>query len=198
MIGDASVAAVVLAGGRGRRMGGSDKGLVDFGGTPLIAAVIARLEAQVDELVINANRNLERYAQFGHRVVPDLRKDFPGPLAGLEAGVAATSSPLVLSVPCDAPFLPADLVLRLTGPIVADAADATVASAGGRRQPVFCAFRRSCAGSLAHFLDGGGRKVDDWLAGLPRVAEVTFDQAECFANVNDTAELAAALAVRRR
>src|SRR5919197_5324771 len=107
------VSGIVLAGGLGRRMGGVDKGLQLLHGRPMIAHVLARLAPQVDEIVINANQNLERYAAFGHRVVSDRISGFAGPLAGLHAGLEAISQPLALTVPCDSPFLPSDLVARL-------------------------------------------------------------------------------------
>src|SRR6185295_14379492 len=107
------VTGVVLAGGQGRRMGTVDKGLQLLRGKPMVAAVIERLAPQVDEILINANQNLDAYARFGHRVVPDAIGGFAGPLAGLHAGLSMAKHPLVLTVPCDSPFLPADLYARL-------------------------------------------------------------------------------------
>src|ERR671926_1083594 len=108
-----AVSGIVLAGGLGRRMGGVDKGLQPLHGRPMIAHVLERLGPQVDDIVINANQNLERYGAFGHRVVKDEISGFAGPLAGLHAGLAAISQPLAVTVPCDSPFLPSDLVARL-------------------------------------------------------------------------------------
>ena len=110
---EGKVSGIVLAGGRGSRMGGVDKGLQPLRGMPMVAWAIARLKPQVDEIVINANQNLELYAAFGFRVVPDEIGGFAGPLAGLHAGLSAATHPLAATVPCDSPFLPADLVSRL-------------------------------------------------------------------------------------
>src|SRR2546423_15039216 len=107
------ISGVILAGGLGRRMGGVDKGLQPLHGRAMVKHVLARLAPQVDEIVINANQNLERYAAFGHRVVSDCISGFAGPLAGLHAGLGAISHPLAVTVPCDSPFLPSDLVTRL-------------------------------------------------------------------------------------
>src|SRR5437660_7712009 len=122
----AQITGIVLAGGQGRRMGGVDKGLVELDGRPLAAHVIARLAPQVSALVINANQNLERYAAFGHPVVPDAVGGFAGPLAGLHAGMTAATRSCVVTVPCDSPFLPLDLVARL-----AHALEASFGSSSG-------------------------------------------------------------------
>ena len=108
------VTGIVLAGGMGRRMGGVDKGLVELEGRPLVAHVLARLAPQVGALLINANQNRERYAAFGHPVVPDEVGGFAGPLAGLHAGMTHAATPYVATVPCDSPFLPPDLVLEVS------------------------------------------------------------------------------------
>ena len=107
------VTGIILAGGQGRRMGGVDKGLQPLKGRPMAAWAIERLAPQVDEILLNANQNLEAYARLGYRVVPDSLGGFAGPLAGLHAGLQAASQPLVVTVPCDSPFLPLDLVARL-------------------------------------------------------------------------------------
>src|SRR5512146_1640213 len=107
------VTGIVLAGGQGRRMGGVDKGLQLLRGRPMVAWAIERLAPQVEEILVNANQNTEAYAKFGHRVVPDSVGGFAGPLAGLHAGLHAAAQPLAVTVPCDSPFLPLDLVARL-------------------------------------------------------------------------------------
>src|SRR5437879_5449530 len=124
------VTGVVLAGGQGSRMGGVDKGLQPFRGSSLVAHVIERLAPQVDELLINANRNPAEYARFGHRVVADEIEGFAGPLAGFERGLAHAGGALVVTVPCDSPFLPTDLVRRLRQPLEARAAELAVAKTG--------------------------------------------------------------------
>jgi molybdopterin-guanine dinucleotide biosynthesis protein A len=182
-----SVSGIVLAGGLGRRMGGVDKGLQSLRGKAMIEHVLERLAPQVDEIVINANQNLERYAAFGHRVVTDRISGFAGPLAGLHAGLAAISQPLALSVPCDSPFLPADLASRLRRHLGDN--DLAVAKTGHQAHPVFALVRRSVVENLQAYLAGGGRKIDAWYAAL-RVVEVQFDdEADAFRNINTLEEL---------
>jgi molybdenum cofactor guanylyltransferase len=181
------VSGIVLAGGLGRRMGGVDKGLQPLHGKPMVEHVLARLAPQVDEIVINANQNLERYAKFGHRVVSDRVSGFAGPLAGLHAGLDAISHPLAVTVPCDSPFLPSDLVARLQREIGEH--DLAVAKTGAQPHPVFALVRRSVASNLETYLAGGGRKIDAWYASL-RVVEVAFDdEADAFRNINTLEEL---------
>jgi len=187
------VTGIVLAGGQGRRMGGVDKGLVLLDGRPMVAHVLDRLRPQVALVLINANQNATRYAEFGHPVVPDAVGGFAGPLAGLHAGLSHTSQHYVVTVPCDSPFLPVDLVTRLgdglgdrNGPALA------VAKTFDQAHPVFCLVRRSVLPHLAAFLDAGGRKIDAWYATLD-VVEVNFDdEADAFRNINTADELAAA------
>src|SRR5882724_6710913 len=166
------VTGIVLAGGLGRRMGGVDKGLQLLHGKPMVEHVLARLAPQVGEIVINANQNAASYARFGHRVVGDEVSGFAGPLAGLHAGLKAASHPLAVTVPCDSPFLPADLVARLGQHL--GAKDLAVAKTGEQPHPVFALVRRSVASNLEAFLAGGGRKIDAWYASL-EVVEVAFD-----------------------
>jgi molybdopterin-guanine dinucleotide biosynthesis protein A len=181
------VTGIVLAGGQGRRMGGVDKGLQPLRGKPMAAWVLERLAPQVDEILVNANQNLEAYARFGHRVVPDAIGGFAGPLAGLHAGLAAAAHPLAVTVPCDSPFLPLDLVARLRGALGAN--DLAVAKTGDQPHPVFSLVRRAARDHLAAFLAGGGRKIDAWYATL-KVVEVPFDdEAEAFRNINTREEL---------
>jgi molybdenum cofactor guanylyltransferase len=181
------ISGIVLAGGLGRRMGGVDKGLQPLHGKAMIEHVLARLAPQVDEIVINANQNLERYAAFGHRVVSDHVGGFAGPLAGLHAGLAAVSHPLAVTVPCDSPFLPADLFARLSAEMEEN--DLAVAKTGDQPHPVFALVRADVRANLEAFLDGGGRKIDAWYAAL-RVVEVAFDdEAAAFENINTREEL---------
>lgn len=184
------VTGVVLAGGQGSRMGGVDKGLQPFRGRPMVAHVIERFAPQVDELLVNANRNPAEYERFGHRVIADEVPGFAGPLAGFERGLAHAAGALVATVPCDSPFLPADLVRRLRAALDANAADLAVARTGEQPHPVFCLMRRTVHGSLAAFLAGGQRKIDRWYASL-KVAEVPFDdEPDAFLNINTREELA--------
>ncbi|MDA8107293.1 MAG: molybdenum cofactor guanylyltransferase [Betaproteobacteria bacterium] len=184
------VTGIVLAGGQGRRMGGVDKGLQPLRGRAMVEWVIERLAPQVDEIVINANQNLAEYARFGYRVVPDEVGGFAGPLAGLHAGLKSASSPLAVTVPCDSPFLPLDLVARLRAGLEANNAELAVAKTGNQPHPVFALVRTSLRANLEAFLAGGGRKIDAWYAPL-KVAEVLFDdEAEAFSNINTRGELA--------
>lgn len=183
------VAAVILAGGQGRRMGGVDKGLKDFRGKPLVQWAIERLRPQVDALLINANQNAGTYAGFGHPVIADRIGGFAGPLAGLQAGLAQATTPLLVTAPCDSPFLPRDLVSRLRSGLESNQAQVAVARTGDQPHPVFTLCRREVLAGLTAFLQGGGRKIDAWYASLA-VAEVAFDdEADAFANINTLEEL---------
>lgn len=183
------ITGVILAGGLGRRMGGIDKGLQELRGRPMVAWVVERLAPQVDEVLINANQNGERYAEFGHRVVPDQIPDFAGPLAGLHAALSAAAHPLVATAPCDSPFLPADLISRLFSALTATDADLAVARTFDQPHPVFCLCKREVLPHLTEFLESGGRKIDRWYATL-KVVEVAFDdEAEAFENINTKEEL---------
>ena len=172
-------------------MGGVDKGLRLLRGRPMIAWVIERFAPQVDELLVNANQNLDRYAQLGYRVIRDTMEGFAGPLAGLQTALAEARHELVATAPCDSPHLPLDLVERLQAALQEKEADLAVAKTGTQPHPVFCLCRRTVSPSLTEFLSGGGRKIDAWYARL-NVAEVAFDDnPAAFSNVNTEADLAA-------
>ena len=183
-----SVSGIVLAGGQGRRMGGVDKGLQPLRGKPMVEHVLERLRPQVEEILINANQNLEEYRKLGHEVVPDDIAGFAGPLAGLHAGMKAAAHPLVATVPCDSPFLPDDLIARLKKNLGEN--HLAVAKTGDQPHPVFALVKRhECMESLEAFLAQGGRKIDAWYASL-RVVEVSFDdEADAFRNINTRDEL---------
>jgi molybdopterin-guanine dinucleotide biosynthesis protein A len=181
------VSGIVLAGGQGRRMGGVDKGLQSLRGRPMIEWVLERLAPQVGEVIVNANQNLPSYEKYGHRVVRDEVGGFAGPLAGLHAGLKAAASPLVVTVPCDSPFLPTDLVSRLQQSLAQN--DLAVAKTGDQPHPVFALMKRQVRESLEAFLASGGRKIDAWYAAL-KVVEVSFDdEADAFRNINTLEEL---------
>lgn len=183
------ITGVVLAGGQGRRMGGVDKGLKILRGKPMVQWVIERFAPQVDEVLINANQNLEAYAAHGHRVIPDAIGGFAGPLAGLHRALSEARHDLVATVPCDSPFLPADLVSRLRSALDAHGAQLAVARTGDQPHPVFCLCRKSVLPGLGAFLESGGRKIDAWYAAL-KVSEVAFDdEPDAFSNINTEAEL---------
>lgn len=184
-----SISGVILAGGLARRMGGVDKGLIAFAGKPMIAHVVERLRPQVDEILINANREIDQYEVYGYPVIPDEIEGFAGPLAGLHRGMSAANQPFVLTVPCDSPFLPADLASRLMQALQQADADLAVAKTGTQAHPVFCLCRTSLKNHLQNYLQGGGRKIDAWYNTL-KVVEVAFDdQPQAFANINTLEEL---------
>jgi len=186
----ADITGVILAGGQGRRMGGVDKGLQYLNGRPLVQWVLERLAPQVHTVLISANQNPERYAEFGCAVLPDTIPDFAGPLAGLQAALAHAATPLIATVPCDSPFLPADLVERLHAALQARHADLAVPRTGDRAHRAFCLTRREMLPKLDAFLNSGERKVGLWHASL-NVVEVAFDdQADAFSNINTAEELA--------
>lgn len=177
---------LILAGGQGSRMGGRDKGLVAYRGSPLIDQVIERIAPQVDELLISANRNLDDYARRGHRVITDTLPDFQGPLAGLLAGLRAASHEWVLAVPCDMPHLPGDLATRLLA--AAQGKDIAVAVDGSRTHPAVMLVRAALADRLAAYLQGGKRSVHGFQESIG-FASAGFDAAD-MQNVNSLDELA--------
>lgn len=192
MIDTSQITGLVLAGGRGSRMGGVDKGLQAYRGMPLAMHALLRLGPQVGELMVNANRNLAAYESLGAPVWPDALADYPGPLAGFLAGLERCTTPFLATVPCDSPHFPEDLVARLAADL--DAQDAELAMAATREnselrlQPVFCLMRASVMESLVRFTSSGRRKIDAWTATL-RTVTVPFDDARAFANANTVDEL---------
>lgn len=185
-----TITGVILAGGQGRRMGGVDKGLQNLNGHALVHWVLARLAPQVDGVLISANQNLARYGEFGCPVLSDRIPGFAGPLAGLHAALSQATSPLLLTAPCDSPFLPADLVQRLYDALAGKDAELAVARTGSQVHRAFCLARREIGPKLDAFLQSGGRKVGLWHASL-NVAEVAFDdEADAFSNINTPEELA--------
>ena len=188
----ADITGLVLAGGLGRRMGGVDKGLQPYAGGPLALHALHRLEPQVGRVMISANRHVERYAAFGAPVWADELPDYAGPLAGFHAGLVHCTTPWLVTVPCDSPQFPRDLVGRLAAAVVTQEAEialaATSESGSIRLQPVFCLLRADLRTSLERFVASGQRKVDRWTA-AHRCAIVVFDDADAFANANTAEEL---------
>ncbi|WP_159880455.1 molybdenum cofactor guanylyltransferase MobA [Aquitalea denitrificans] len=183
--------ALILAGGQASRMGGVDKGLVELAGQPLIARTLHSLTAQSQpptRILISANRNLDAYAAYGHPVLPDSLRDFPGPLAGLLSGMQAAPDAILLMLPCDAVCLPTDFAARLLAALPGQ--QAVSASDSAQWHPSLLALQAGLLPLLQAYLDGGGRSIRGWLAGLQHVT-VQFDQP--FANLN-TLEAVAALA----
>lgn len=184
------VTGLILAGGRGSRMGGQDKGLARLAEQPMIARVLTVLAPQVRRVVINANRNIDTYEAFGCDVVTDAAGGYPGPLAGMAAGLAVTATPWMLSVPCDSPLLPEDLAARLHLAAVERDAEIAIAHDGERSHPVFALIRVEMRASLERFLAGDERRILRWM-NRHRLIEVGFDDRPAgFVNVNTASELA--------
>jgi len=162
--------------------------LLQFRGRPMISHVIERLAPQVDSLVLNANQNRPAYEKLGYRVIADAVSNFAGPLAGLHAALSACNTPLLVSAPCDSPFLPGDLVARLRTGLDEAQAQIAVPLSDGRRQLVFALCRREVLDSLTRYLDGGGHKVESWYGTL-KVIEVPFANQANFVNINTLQEL---------
>ena len=178
------ITGVILAGGMGRRRGGVDKGLRNFKNAPLALHAMMRLNGQVGDICINANRNIGVYEGFGVEVVCDIQPDYAGPLAGMQAALAHTNLPYLVTVPCDVPMFPLNLVEKLSAPFEKNVGlMLTVASTKGRHHPVFCMMR-----NMEEFLRKGGRKIDAWYANIPHEA-VEFDDESAFHNVNTLEEL---------
>ena len=192
MIDPNEITGLILAGGRGIRMGGIDKGLQNHHGVPLALHALLRLSPQVGHLLVNANRNLGAYEAMGAPVWPDPLPDYAGPLAGFMAGLEHCETPYLVTVPCDSPMFPLDLVQRLAHALEANGADiamaATLEDGQLRTQPVFCLMRSAVLESLVRFTQGGQRKIDRWSA-MHRCVEVCFDDPQAFANANTLAEL---------
>lgn len=187
------ITGLVLAGGRGSRMGGVDKGLQNHLGIPLALHAMLRLSPQVGHVMINANRNLGAYDSFGVPVWPDAIADYPGPLAGFLAGLEHCDTPYLVTVPCDTPNFPTDLVARLAAELVTHDARIAMAATRGASgivqvQPVFCLMESGLMESLVAFTQGGQRKIDRWTA-MHRCVEVVFDDEAAFANANTLQEL---------
>ena len=197
MIAKNNITGLVLAGGRGTRMGGVDKGLMPFRGATMAAHVLHRLAPQVGPLAVNANQNLERYRTLTAEVWPDELDGFAGPLAGLQSGLLQCDTDYLLTAPCDSPLLPLDLCERLAAALQDNDADLAIAvtmepDATGQlyrqRHPVFCLVKRGALAQLNAYLEQGGRRMDGWHGAL-KVAEALFEQAEAFHNINTRAEL---------
>lgn len=197
MIPTSDITGLILAGGRGSRMGGVDKGLQTLRGAPMAMHTLMRLSPQVGHMLVNANRNLAAYESFGVPVVVDSVPDFAGPLAGILAGLEQCQTRYLLTAPCDSPFVPTNLAAKLSQAM--EEANARIAmpvtmepDAHGqpRRQvqPVFCLIDALLADDLIAYLQGGGRKIETWTARHPTV-DVLFDDSTAFANINTLEEL---------
>jgi len=179
-----AVTGVILAGGRGARMGGVDKGLVEVAGRPMVEHVLAALERQAGAVAINANRSTERYARYGHPVIPDRMDGFQGPLAGMASALESAATELLLFVPCDSPLVDASLGPRLHAALAERGADVAVAHDGERMHPVFVLLRRTVRSGLEDFLARGERKIDRWFAEEKTEVVDFSDLPDMFLNVN--------------
>lgn len=186
MNGKLPITGLILAGGQGKRMGGTDKGLVIYAGKPLVDRAIECLAPQVDELLISANRNLEQYATRGYRVVQDSLPDFQGPLAGILIGLQTVRHEWMLTVPCDLPYLPLDLAAHLIAE--ASGASAVFARDAGRDHPAVLLLSKACLSGLIDYLEKGERSIKGFL-GRVDAASVTFPDPAAFRNINEISQL---------
>ena len=178
------ITAVILAGGKARRMDGEDKGLIKLNGRALIDYIISALRPQAGDILINANRNLQQYGRYGLPVVVDMLGDYFGPLVGMATGMHTTDRPYIVTVPCDSPFIPGTLVETLYRSLVDQQADISVAHDGTRMQPVFALLRCELLPDLLDYLDEGGRKIDTWYD-RQRLAIADFSNTpDTFLNLN--------------
>ncbi|MGY4828817.1 molybdenum cofactor guanylyltransferase MobA [Sphaerotilaceae bacterium SBD11-9] len=187
----AQITGLVLAGGQGSRLGGVDKGLQLFAGQPLAQRALQRLTPQVGRLMLSANRHLDDYRRWGVPVWPDESAGYEGPLAGFLAGLQHCSTPCLVTVPCDCPHFPADLVPRLSQALAQADADLAIARTPQGLEPAFCLMKRELLPSLRRFMQSGQRKIERWTDGERR-AEALFDDPAAFFNVNTPDDLARA------
>lgn len=184
----ADITGIVLAGGRARRMGGADKGLIALNGKPMVAYVLAALRPQVGTLLISANRNLQAYGRYGLPVIADRTGDYSGPLTGVASALEVIRTPWLLTVPCDAPLIPADLAVRLYRTAQEAQAQICTVHDGERMQQMFALLHRDLLPDLLAYLDAGGRRVDVWYA-RHRLALADFsDRTELGCNINTPAD----------
>ena len=187
MNGKPEVRGLILAGGAGSRVRNQDKGLLDWHGKPMISHVIARLQSQVSELFISCNRNRAQYIRFGFPLLHDRRENFQGPLAGLESSIETCGTGYLIVVPCDTPFLPEDLVVRLLEPLVnreGTKPDIAYAHDGLREHYLCAAIRPGILATVSKQLDSGRRSVRAWFAQLSAIPVDFSDQPEAFRNIN--------------
>ena len=186
----ANFTGVILAGGQATRMGGQDKGLIEMNHIPMVKYVLDVITPQVGQIIINANRNHERYAEYGWPVIKDEFEGYNGPLAGMASSMRRVKTPWMVTAPCDSPFVPGDLVQRLYSNLIKMQADISVAHDGKRAQPVFVMLKTDLRDSLLDFLNGGERKIDKWFERHTLAVTDFSDKPETFININDRDELA--------
>ncbi|MFW2374366.1 MAG: molybdenum cofactor guanylyltransferase MobA [Gammaproteobacteria bacterium] len=185
------ITGIILAGGRAQRMSGQDKGLLPVFGQTMIKLVIVQLEPQVKTIIINANRNIEKYQQYNYPVISDHdSKNFHGPLAGMLSTMLSSNTKYILTAPCDSPFIPTDYSSRMLSALLEHQADICVVHDGHRMQPVFALIKTRLADSLQHFLDKGDRKIDLWYS-QHKTQLVDFSDCDNLSiNINTPDELA--------
>ena len=186
------ITGVILAGGQARRMGGQDKGLIQLSNRPMIQHVIDRISPQVNSLIINANRNQAEYESFGYPVISDELSGFCGPLAGFSSALDNISTNYLVTTPCDSPFIPKDMVIRLYNAMDQNNADISVVQTNNRLQPVFCLLKKSLLSSLNSFLELGERKIDKWFVLHNMIAVDFSDESSAFNNINTQDDLSKA------
>ncbi len=184
MIKKQQLTAVILAGGKGRRLQGQDKGLIEFDGMPLIEHILIGITPQVDQILINANRNQDIYRQYGFTVIADDLADFQGPLAGLASALQRTNTDFIVSLPCDCPQVPDDYVERLCSAYLNQQAELAVAHDGQRLQPIHALIPRTLSNSLHDFLKTGERQVSRWYAKHNMALADFTDTRQSFININ--------------
>lgn len=186
------ITALILCGGQAQRMGGQDKGLIPLRNKSLVSWTIERCQHQVGQIILNANRHIEEYQQYGWPTFRDAKQDFSGPLAGFQVGLVHSTTPYILVMPCDTPLFPLDLVEKLAKVMVQHQVDCTYAVTieNGEEQahPVFCLLKKSTLDSLNLFLASGQRKIDRWFASLSH-QKVMFNDPSAFLNINTPEEL---------
>ena len=182
---------VILAGGQARRMGGQDKGLIELAGSPMVQYVLDAIIPQVGHVIINANRNQGIYAHYGCPVIADEFEGFCGPLAGMASSLRAIDTPLMVTVPCDSPFVPKDLVQRLYLQLLQDDAEISVAHNGERMQPVFTLMKTILLDSILVFLGKNERKIDKWFEQHKLAITDFSDEPDTFININSQDDLSA-------
>lgn len=184
------ITGVILAGGRAKRMGGQDKGLLNVNGQAMIELIIERLSPQVDYLIINANRHLEQYKKFTYPVISDDNSsDFHGPLAGILSALKNCTTQYLLTIPCDSPFFPADLSTRLLSTLIKENTEICVVHDGQRMQPVFVLIKTELQDSLQNYLDNGDRKIDLWYKQHHTALADLSDYSDISLNINTPDEL---------
>lgn len=185
-----SITGVILAGGLAKRMNGQDKGLIHILDQPMVKLIIEKLKPQVNGIIINANRNIEQYQKFNFPVIRDLyENDYFGPLAGMLSAIRNSDSDYILTVPCDNPFIPEDLTIRLLTALNNENAEIAVVHDGKRIQPVFALIKTSLAGSMQQFIDNGDRKIELWYKQHHTVLVDFSDKKDISINLNTPEEL---------